>query len=168
MDRRLTTIVAPDIAGFSRLVGLDEEGTLTAQRARRAELADSLIAGSGGRAANSARDSLLIEFAFAQHADRAIGLFQRTARVNRKAPNWIREDHFGSVIMAGRYDDSIPVCLEALKSSKGLATAAAESHLGLAIANDAPGRDSEAREANVAPGAAEARFSVTFLRDYRR
>ncbi|MDH3639920.1 MAG: hypothetical protein OES09_15875 [Gammaproteobacteria bacterium] len=35
MERRLTTILAADIAGFSRLVGADEEGTLAAQRAHR-------------------------------------------------------------------------------------------------------------------------------------
>lgn len=62
MDRRLTTIVAADIAGFSRLVGLDEEGTLTAQRAHRVELIDPLTEQHGGRLANTAGDSLLIEF----------------------------------------------------------------------------------------------------------
>ena len=41
MDRKLTTILAADIAGFSRLVGLDEEVTLAAQRAHRAELVDA-------------------------------------------------------------------------------------------------------------------------------
>ena len=59
MERRLTTIVAADIAGFSRLVGADEEGTLAAQRAHRAELVDPLVAEFGGRVANTAGDSLL-------------------------------------------------------------------------------------------------------------
>jgi adenylate cyclase len=62
MQRRLTTILAADIAGFSRLVGADEEGTLAAQRAHRAELIDPLLAAHGGRVANTAGDSLLIEF----------------------------------------------------------------------------------------------------------
>ena len=70
MNRRLTTIVAADIAGFSRLVGHDEEGTLAAQRAHRAELVDPLIAEYGGRIANTAGDSLLIEFPSAVEAVR--------------------------------------------------------------------------------------------------
>jgi class 3 adenylate cyclase/TolB-like protein/Flp pilus assembly protein TadD len=70
MDRRLTTIVAADIAGFSRLVGLDEEGTLSAQRTHRSELVDALIDRHGGRVANTAGDSLLIEFLSAVEAVR--------------------------------------------------------------------------------------------------
>ena len=70
MERRLTTIVAADIAGFSRLIGADEEGTLTAQRAHRAELIDPLLEKHGGRVANTAGDSLLIEFPSAVEAVR--------------------------------------------------------------------------------------------------
>ncbi len=62
MERRLTTILAADIVGFSRLIAADEEGTLTAQRGHRAELIDPLLAEHGGRIANTAGDSLLIEF----------------------------------------------------------------------------------------------------------
>ncbi len=43
--RKLTTIVAADIAGFSSLVGFDEEGTLAAQRRHRTELIEPLLAG---------------------------------------------------------------------------------------------------------------------------
>jgi TolB-like protein/class 3 adenylate cyclase len=70
MQRRLTTIVAADIAGFARLVGADEEGVLTAQRAHRAELIDPLLERHGGRVANRAGDSLLIEFPSAVEAVR--------------------------------------------------------------------------------------------------
>lgn len=62
MDRRLTTIVAADIAGFSRLVGIDEEATIAAQKGHRQEVVDPLLAAYGGRVANTAGDSLLIEF----------------------------------------------------------------------------------------------------------
>jgi adenylate cyclase len=61
-QRRLTTIVAADVAGYSRLIGADEEGTLSALRAHRSELIDHLIAEYGGRVANTAGDSLLLEF----------------------------------------------------------------------------------------------------------
>ncbi len=61
-NRRLAAIVAADIAGFSRLVGQDEEGTLRTLRAHRQELIDRLIEEHGGRIANTAGDSLLLEF----------------------------------------------------------------------------------------------------------
>lgn len=61
-QRRLAAIVATDVAGYSRLVGLDEEGTLTALRTLRKELIDPLLAKHGGRVANTAGDSLLLEF----------------------------------------------------------------------------------------------------------
>ena len=61
-QRRLTTIVAADIAGFSRHIGIDEEGTLAAQRGHRAELIEPLLAEHLGRIANTAGDSFLFEF----------------------------------------------------------------------------------------------------------
>ncbi|MBT4491206.1 MAG: adenylate/guanylate cyclase domain-containing protein, partial [Rhodospirillaceae bacterium] len=69
-QRRLTTIVAADIAGFSRLIGIDEEGTLAAQRGHRTELIEPLLAEYHGRIANTAGDSFLFEFASAVEAVR--------------------------------------------------------------------------------------------------
>lgn len=60
--RRLAAIVAADVVGFSRLVGLDEEGTLRSLRSHRKELTDPLIVEHRGRIANTAGDSLLVEF----------------------------------------------------------------------------------------------------------
>jgi len=60
--RRLTTILAADVAGYSRLVADDEETTLSALRAVRAECFDPKIAEYRGRIANTAGDSYLIEF----------------------------------------------------------------------------------------------------------
>jgi class 3 adenylate cyclase len=60
--RRLTAIVAADVAGYSRLISVDEEGTLSALRAHREELIDPKIEQYRGRIANTAGDSLLIEF----------------------------------------------------------------------------------------------------------
>lgn len=70
MTRKLTTIIAADIAGFSRLVGLDEEAVLAEMQAIRAEVIDPLLATFGGRVANTAGDSLLIEFPSAVEAVR--------------------------------------------------------------------------------------------------
>lgn len=69
-QRRLTTIVAADIAGFSRLVGTDEEGTLTVQRRYRAELIEPMLTKYHGRIANTAGDSFLLEFPSAVEAVR--------------------------------------------------------------------------------------------------
>ncbi len=62
VQRRLAAILAADVAGFSRLVGMDEEGTLAALRRHRTELIDPQLAAHEGRIANTAGDSLLIEF----------------------------------------------------------------------------------------------------------
>ncbi|MEQ9639212.1 MAG: adenylate/guanylate cyclase domain-containing protein [Alphaproteobacteria bacterium] len=61
-QRRLAAIVAADVAGYSRLVGVNEEATVAALRAHRDELIDPLLAKHGGRVANTAGDSLLLEF----------------------------------------------------------------------------------------------------------
>ncbi|WP_171212347.1 adenylate/guanylate cyclase domain-containing protein [Ruegeria sp. HKCCA5426] len=87
MERRLTTIVAADIAGFSRLVAADEEGTLSAQRSHRDALLDPLIEKYSGRVANTAGDSLLIEFPSAVQAVRfAIDTQTGMARRNERIP----------------------------------------------------------------------------------
>jgi len=86
-ERRLTTIVAADIAGFSSLVGADEEGTLAAQRSHRTELIDPLIKEYHGRIANTAGDSLLVEFPSAVEAVRCSNAVQEgMAERNRDVP----------------------------------------------------------------------------------
>jgi class 3 adenylate cyclase len=49
VERRLTAVLAVDVAGYSRLMGADEEGTLAALRAVRRELGDPKIAEHPGR-----------------------------------------------------------------------------------------------------------------------
>ena len=86
-QRRLTTIVAADIAGFSRLVGIDEEGTLAAQRIYRAELIEPLLTKYHGRIANTAGDSFLFEFSSAVEAMRfTIAMQDGMAERNRDVP----------------------------------------------------------------------------------
>ncbi len=69
-QRRLVAIVAADVAGYSRLIGVDEEGTLNALHSHRRELIDDLVDAHGGRIANTAGDSLLLEFPSAVDAVR--------------------------------------------------------------------------------------------------
>jgi adenylate cyclase len=69
-QRKLAAIVCADVAGYSSLIGHDEEGTLGRLKALRRELINPLIAQHGGRIANTAGDSLLIEFPSAVEAVR--------------------------------------------------------------------------------------------------
>jgi len=63
VERRLAAILAVDVAGYSRLMGEDEEGTLAALRAVRRELGDPKIAEHRGRIVKTTGDGLLAEFA---------------------------------------------------------------------------------------------------------
>jgi adenylate cyclase len=60
--RRLSVIVSADLAGYSRLMGVDEVGTRTTLRLHRRELIDPLIASHGGRVVKTMGDGLLLEF----------------------------------------------------------------------------------------------------------
>jgi adenylate cyclase len=60
--RRLAAILAADVAGYSRLIGADEGGTLQALKAIRAELIDPTIAEHNGRLVKTTGDGLLVEF----------------------------------------------------------------------------------------------------------
>ncbi len=61
--RKLAAILAADVAGYSRLVGADEEGTVARIRALRSELIDPAIASNRGRIVKTTGDGILIEFA---------------------------------------------------------------------------------------------------------
>ncbi len=63
VERKLAAILAADVAGFSRLLGADEAGTLAALKADRAELIDPAIAEHGGRIVKLMGDGTLVEFA---------------------------------------------------------------------------------------------------------
>jgi TolB-like protein/class 3 adenylate cyclase/Flp pilus assembly protein TadD len=61
--RRLAAILAADVAGYSRLIGADEQGTLARLKAIRTELTDPAVAGHNGRIVKTTGDGLLAEFA---------------------------------------------------------------------------------------------------------
>src|SRR5580693_6557410 len=62
VQRRLAAILAADVAGFSRLMGADEEGTLGRLKALRRELLDPTIAEHRGRIVKTTGDGFLAEF----------------------------------------------------------------------------------------------------------
>jgi adenylate cyclase len=63
MERRLAAIFAADVAGYSRLIGADEEGTLARLKGHRRELIDRKIAEHQGRIVKTTGDGVLAEFA---------------------------------------------------------------------------------------------------------
>ena len=68
VERRLAAILAADVAGYSRLMGVDEEGTLAALKGHRSELIDPKIAEHRGRIVKTTGDGALVEFASAVDA----------------------------------------------------------------------------------------------------
>src|SRR5882762_8248666 len=62
MERRLAAILAADVAGYSRLIEVDEEGTLARFNSIRADLVDPKIAQHRGRIVKSTGDGFLAEF----------------------------------------------------------------------------------------------------------
>src|SRR3954466_4908582 len=70
MERRLAAVLSADMAGYSRLMEFDEDGTIARQKAHRHEAIDPGIANSGGRIVKTTGDGMLAEFGSAQNAVR--------------------------------------------------------------------------------------------------
>ena len=85
--RRLAAILAADVAGYSRLIGADEEGTLGRLKALRRELLDPKIAEHKGRLVKTTGDGLLVEFASVVDALRcAVEVQREMTRRNTGVP----------------------------------------------------------------------------------
>ena len=80
MERRLTAILAADVVGYSRLMGLDEAGTLSALKTHRRELADGKIAEHQGRIVKLTGDGMLVEFPSVVNAVACAADIQRRMR----------------------------------------------------------------------------------------
>src|SRR5215472_16846491 len=78
VERRLAAILAADVAGYSRLMGGDEEGTLAALKAIRRDLGDPKIKEHHGRIVKTTGDGLLVEFASVVDAVRCAVDLQRS------------------------------------------------------------------------------------------
>src|SRR6266404_1342008 len=76
VERRLAAILAADVAGYSRLIGVDEEGTLARLKAHCRELIDPKIAEHRGRIVKTTGDGVLAEFASVVDALRCAGEVQ--------------------------------------------------------------------------------------------
>jgi adenylate cyclase len=104
--RRLAAILAADVAGYSRLMGADEEGTVEALREHRSA-ADPMIAQHGGRVVKTTGDGVLIEFGSVVGAiECALGLQRLAAEQNTGTPaerrmEWRIGIHLGDVLIEG-------------------------------------------------------------------
>jgi class 3 adenylate cyclase len=106
IKRKLAAILSADVAGYSRLMGADEERTLRLLAAHRA-IIDSIIALHDGRVVNTAGDSVLAEFTSPVEAVRAAGEIQDALRTrNESLPEAERMQfriglHLGDVMING-------------------------------------------------------------------
>src|SRR5436305_1165770 len=83
LQRKLVAILAADMVGYSRLMEIDETGTLARLKAHRLELIDPSIAKNNGRIIKTTGDGMLVEFASAVDAVQcALEVQRRMARRN--------------------------------------------------------------------------------------
>ena len=105
VERRLAAVLAADVAGYSRLMGADEEGTLSRLNAHRREFLEPTVAEHNGRIVKRTGDGLLIEFGSAVDAARcAIQTQQGMALRNKDVPADLRIEirigiHVGDIII---------------------------------------------------------------------
>jgi len=104
--RRLAAIVSADAVGYSRLMGVDEAGTLQRLNTHRSEHIDPLIAKQGGRIVKTTGDGLLLEFSSVVAAVECCiafqeGMLERNADVGDDAIQFRVGVHLGDVIVEG-------------------------------------------------------------------
>jgi len=128
VQRKLAAILAADVAGYSRLMGADEEGTLARLKALRAALIDPAIAEHNGRIVKTTGDGLLIEFASVVDTMRCAIAWQ-AAMAERSEPvdsriEWRIGVNLGDVIIDSDdiYGDGVNIAarLEALAEPGGI------------------------------------------------
>jgi class 3 adenylate cyclase/TolB-like protein/Tfp pilus assembly protein PilF len=107
VDRRLTAVLAADVAGYSRLMGGDEEGTLAQLKELQRVLLEPKIAEHRGRIVKTTGDGMLVEFASVVEAVRyAIEIQRAMAERNAAAPPGKRVEfrvgiNVGDIIIEG-------------------------------------------------------------------
>jgi TolB-like protein/class 3 adenylate cyclase/Tfp pilus assembly protein PilF len=128
--RRLAAILAADVAGYSRLMGVDEEGTLERLKAHRRELGDPKIGEHHGRIVKTTGDGILVEFSSVVDAVRCAAEIQRAMADRETDAAEDRRIRFriginlGDIIVDGDdiYGDGVNVAarLEGLAESGGI------------------------------------------------
>ncbi|MCW5731424.1 MAG: alpha/beta fold hydrolase, partial [Alphaproteobacteria bacterium] len=144
--RRLAAIVAADMAGYSRLVGLDETGTIARQKRHREEMIDPAVASHRGRIVKTTGDGLLLEFPSVVDAMECVVSVQRAMaarEAGRPEAERIRYRvgvHLGDIVVDGSdiLGDGVNIAarLEALAEPGGICVSdlvrqSVEGRLGL-------------------------------------
>ena len=134
-ERRLAAVVAADMVGFSRLMEVDETGTLARLRTHRVELIDPAIAKNRGRVIKTTGDGMLVEFqSVADAVLCSVEIQRRMARRNADVPpaRWIEFRigiNLGDVIVEENdiFGDGVNVAarLEALAEPGGICVSGA-------------------------------------------
>jgi adenylate cyclase len=130
VERRLAAIMAADIAGYSRLMGIDEEGTLRQLKAHRKELVDPKITEHRGHIVKTTGDGMLVEFISVVDAVRcAVDIQRSMVERNAEVPTETRIQfrigiNVGDIISDDNdiYGDGVNVAarLEALADPGGI------------------------------------------------
>jgi adenylate cyclase len=133
VERRLAAILAADVAGYSRLMGQDEAGTLARLRTHRREFIDPKIAEHKGRIVKTTGDGLLVEFGSVVDALRCASEWQRgmTERYVGRSDDRIEFRigvHQGDIVVEGDdiFGDGVNVAarLEGLAEPGGICVSA--------------------------------------------
>jgi len=134
VERRLTAILAADIAGYSLLMGTDEEGTLAEVKAIRRELVNPKIQEHRGRIVKTTGDGLLVEFASVVDAIRCAIELQRgmakrnTGKAQERRIEFRMGVNVGDIILDGGdiFGDGVNVAarLEGLAEPGGICVSA--------------------------------------------
>jgi len=129
-ERRLTAILAADVAGYSRLMGVDEEGTLAQLKAHRRAVVDPKIGQHRGRIVKTTGDGMLVEFASVVEAvSCAVEVQHAMVKRNKAVPQEKRVEfrigiNVGDVIIDGNdlFGDGVNVAarLEAIAEPGGI------------------------------------------------
>ena len=129
-ERRLTAILAADVAGYSRLMGVDEEGTLAQLKAHRRAVVDPKIGQHRGRIVKTTGDGMLVEFASVVEAvSCAVEVQHAMVKRNKAVPQEKRIEfrigiNVGDVIIDGNdlFGDGVNVAarLEAIAEPGGI------------------------------------------------
>jgi adenylate cyclase len=144
LERRLTTILAADVAEYSRLMRADEDGTIRALTRRR-ELVEAFVGEHRGRIANTAGDSVLVEFpSVAEALSCALLIQPAIARENEGLPPERRMllrigIHLGDVLVKNGdlFGDAVNIAarLQALAEPGGICVSATvREHAGARVA----------------------------------
>ena len=130
VERKLAAILAADVAGYSRLMGSDEEGTLARLKAHRKEVIDPKIAEHRGRIVKTTGDGVLIEFSSVVGAVRCAVAVQQQMAERKRAQEQGKRIEFrvginvGDIIIDGDdiYGDGVNIAarLEGLAEPGGV------------------------------------------------